>query len=114
MKSQEIIEGNKLVAEFMGHRVIGDVPGWDDETPVMMPIYNIETEHATGYVLDGMKYASSWDWLMPVVQKCLTITDEYERPFYDLQDALIYDTRISTVFDKTIEFIIWYNKREEV
>lgn len=49
MNDQEIIEGNKLIAEFMG---MGEK---------FLPM---DYEHE-----NGVRYHSSWDWLMPVVEK---------------------------------------------
>jgi len=47
MTNEEIIEGNKIIAEFMQHP-----EGYD--------------EHG---VWQKLAYHSSWDWLMPVVEK---------------------------------------------
>ena len=72
--SEEIIEGNKLIAEFMGYNLI--IPSmrrypnnW--KTSYWERNYDIE-KHTTDHVLceeNGLKYHSSWDWLMPVVEK---------------------------------------------
>lgn len=64
MKENEIIEGNKLIAEFdkrlfYGHTI--------DKFGV-----------GTGNALPEMEYHSSWDWLMPVVEKI----SEYRYPEY--------------------------------
>lgn len=55
MSEQEIIEGNKLIAEFM--RVFTDDSQWP---------YHV---HGDSWKLEGLKYHKSWDWLMPVVGK---------------------------------------------
>lgn len=51
------LEGNKLIAEFMGWRYIadGDVMFLNQKTPAK-PI-------------DKLEFHSSWDWLIPVVEK---------------------------------------------
>ncbi len=59
--SKEIIEGNKLIAEFMGKTLYDDKP--------FMPI-SMRT--------DGLEYDSSWSWLMPVVEKI----SDYHYPNY--------------------------------
>jgi hypothetical protein len=48
---QDIIEGNRLIAEFMG---------FYGNPTTKKPITSIEKDS---------KYHSSWDWLMPVVEK---------------------------------------------
>jgi hypothetical protein len=60
MTPQEIIEGNQLLAEFMGYV---------NTTPTD-PDFNIY-ENSSGEMLEAMsvKYHSSWDWLMEVVEK---------------------------------------------
>lgn len=61
-KEIEIVEGNKLIAEFMDG-VFDDKIKSLLVTPVKSPAGN--------YVnwTDKLKYHSSWDWLMPVVEK---------------------------------------------
>jgi hypothetical protein len=98
MEKSEIIKGNKLIAEFMGE-VCGE-----------MTIQNKKGSW------DFTEYHSSWDWLMPVVEKI----DEKCPQHPDFEDA---DTgRPCTIFDATsspwkientyktiIEYIEWYN-----
>lgn len=80
MDSKEVLEGNKLIAEFMGYEQnahtesmfakVEDI--WEDADKVRlsarwMPVY----------------YDSSWDWLIPVVEKISRM--EVERR-YDEQE----------------------------
>lgn len=56
MTTKEINEGNKLIAEFMGGKLIDiyyDIPN------LPLAVYN----------KDCLSYYSSWDWLMPVCIK---------------------------------------------
>ena len=87
MSEQEIIEGNKLIAEFMGYKLI---------TPEMRR--NPEDWYINGkpscywenHLLRGSKkvlcsenslrYHSSWDWLMPVIDK-----------IHDIDEGLVTD-----------------------
>lgn len=58
MNTNEIIEGNKLIAEFMGVYEINGIYGGC----TVNPLKNSMTS-------DKLKYHFSWDWLMPVIEK---------------------------------------------
>lgn len=55
------IENNKLIAEFMG---------WKQCDPNDNTIYANPTNGALHSSDSDMQFHTSWDWLMPVVQKC--------------------------------------------
>jgi len=75
--SKEQIQGNKLIAEFMGHRFTGD--GVKKAYCMYLPdqqYWSFSAWNVEGYPdsLDEkieayFKYHDSWDWLMPVVEK---------------------------------------------
>lgn len=112
----ETIESNKLIAEFMGVNIITIDDIRKNKNPYI--------SSADGHLEDDLKYHSSWNWLMPVVEK---IEDSYE---YDVE-ILQYGTRVlkngvviitnvaDFSFDKKIEhcydvilkFIKEYNKK---
>lgn len=73
---QEIIDGNKLIAEFMGMKEKLDFQLPKTDEGGYYPInkkgeYDL-TEYFTPY--SHLDYHSSWDWLMPVVEKIETLT----------------------------------------
>jgi|TARA_E500000305_G_scaffold94043_1_gene82822 hypothetical protein len=83
---------NKLIAEFMGgQRVLPD----ED-------VYNMPTHNNLCYGVNELQYDTSWDWLMPVVEKI------------ERQNELIGAHILSTDIDKTyhgvVKFIKEYNK----
>ena len=108
-----IEEGNKLIAEFVGAKLT----------------------KGNFYLLDGeilaheadLKYHTSWDWLMPVVEKIesfdhisVDMTKGYCRVFkcYNFEDryrhgnqlAFSSDTpKIQAVWSACVEFIDWFN-----
>ena len=86
------MENNKLIAEFMGSNLNG-LESWQYE--------------------DELKYHTSWDWLMPVAEKCLTtgegkIIYHGSRQYYVINDALI-TCNIEEVYKAVVEFIKQYN-----
>jgi len=84
---------NKLIAEFMGC-----THPFNEVTDATL--YNVS--HGT-FELSELRYDVSWDWLMPVVQKCIRTgdnTDEWDNIF----DALSL-LSINAVYEEVVEFI---------
>ena len=131
MTEQEIIEGNKLIAEFMGHQKYatygyiihedGTYPAVDEHwheqesfrgskgkrfTPSTMMLYISHKD---------LHYDDSWDWLMPVVKKCYRL--QYKQGWKKvncIQHCLtsydfMSDIAIEIVWEEVIKFINWYN-----
>ena len=105
MKTNEIIEDNKLIAEFMGATYI----------TAKQPNPYWENVPDNGQYLDTkrLKYHSSWDWLMPVVEKIQEVVGDNEELFEtDMFESLINTipyANIEDSFKVVIEFIKWYN-----
>ena len=119
MKQEEIIEGNKLIAKFMGHS---------------------QDDHLYGMVIDDkyytytlMKYHSSWDWLMPVVEKINNIGSkssvvlmgslgQYRVQLFHSgrirgqspQGIGVSDSFIEATWFAVVAFITWYNQNKEL
>ena len=55
IQEQQIIEGNKLIAEFMGYYCLNE--------------YARHEQHGSVVNYSEMEYRTSWGWLMPVVEK---------------------------------------------
>ncbi len=117
MKTEEIIEGNKLIAEFMGYKFTAGDCVIDDVRATTMPIS------------DWGKYHSSWNWLMTVVEKIESISDNPCIQFEimicmnvcQIQSEEEIDianvdstTKIKAVWLAVIEFIKWYNKNKTI
>ena len=83
-------ENNKLIAEFMGL------------APNECGVY--QTKRGP-YHLENLSYHLSWDWLMPVVQKCYKIDDE--EGFDNLVDA-VSTLDINGTYQAVVEFINAY------
>ena len=78
------IKENKMIGEFMGmqHTDIG----WYD---------NDETLQLQNNTFDELQYHTSWDWLIPVVQK---IGEDFNVAIYD-------NDGIEKVYKRVVEFI---------
>ena len=89
---------NKLIAEFMG------VVFHDDE--------NQYYDNNGLYIGEELRYHTSWDWLMPVVQK-FSESNKYldEQDEQDLMQTLLYGY-IDDVYRLIVEFIKEYNEYE--
>ena len=85
MTQEEIIEGNKTIAEFM-----------DMQNNPFPP------------EVDELRYHTSWDWLMPVVEKISEVAAGGIT--YDIHQTLAV-ANMEKSYKSIIEFIEWYNNR---
>lgn len=113
MTNKEIFEGNKLIAEFMQWRYSTSFAG-------LLPNHWVKDngETATDYIDTSLKFHSSWDWLMPVVEKCIYMNvpvssnDEGEKLSINIQRQLSY-AKIEPTYISVVEFIKWYNQNNQ-
>jgi len=96
---------NELIAEFMGWESFKEDLWHDPKSPKIMDLY----EHYE------MRWKTSWDWLMPVIQKIdlLNQQDPISLENYDVA-YMPLSTPINEVYEDVIEFIKWYNQLKEV
>ena len=86
-------ENNKLIAEFMGYPNIAN------------------DEDKRDYLEDCVKYHSSWDWLMPVVDKIkiLVMEDDsdelYNSEEWDNITHTLVKIEIKSVYQAVVKFI---------
>lgn len=112
MTTNNIQEGNKLIAEFMGG-ILWRVSRNDNIDRIKMTHTAFPDKMLTCKISE-LRYHSSWDWLMPVVQK---IKEVYNT--LDLEIALFKENEplfnmtifadIQTVWKFCVQFIQWYN-----
>lgn len=92
MSPEEIMEGNRLIAKFMGLpkcRRYHDCGGFQyGSVLIFMP--------------GEMQYFSSWDWLMPVIKKFDIKDDPFE----------MYLSMMDTDIQKTYQVVIKYIKQK--
>ena len=115
----EIIEGNKLIAEFMGAIPL------EESSPLLKLEFGF---HHMVMLPENMKFHSTWDWLMPVVEKIEStekvlyceITNNNCRIAqpYPLKTIEIYNrdgnkSKIEVVWEACVQFIKWHNEKEK-
>lgn len=127
MNKQEILEGNKLIAEFMGFK-------WVKNNPKMIAYIGIEggwsvPTDSTLYEVGGgnqeLYFHSNWNWLMPVVEKvrdsnCMvsirfnkqlnttnTMIACFENKWH--KDINTSGVGIESTYKAIVVFIKWYN-----
>ena len=121
-------EDNKLIAEFMGFTK-------DSENLYLIDDYSLRSdgEHQATYV-NEMKFHSSWEWLMPVVEKieetevngdyasmiikqgsCEIEMFEYRKEQKDGEKLRVFffqGSKIEATYKAVVEFIKWYNENK--
>lgn len=119
-ETDKILEGNKLIAEFMGAFLRdmghGDMV-WDHASYMSPVICKGQYE---------LEYHSSWSWLMPVVEKIESLGDFYigiDRHFCmigriedfgkgkkPILPTVAGISKINATYNQVLNFIHWYNK----
>ena len=128
MEKSEIIEGNKLIAEFKGYFTESDDPECDsstyfcDDKPVnISDNEDCETaadDWARWLRLDEMRFHTSWDWLMPVVGKIKNVDAKFRCKHigafvsweHRFKESLYIG--IDNTYRDVVEFIKWYNENK--
>lgn len=143
MTEKEILDGNILIADFMGWQSYWLHGGKKGNTvcPSMDRLY--------GYILpkgltqktmndepfenvEYLRFHTSWDWLMPVVEKIKNTLSEAEHKCNFEPESALFDyqlfiesghdtirhliiwARISVVYAYVLEFIKWYNENKQL
>ena len=124
MKNNEIINGNKLIAEFMGRKFIPykDNKSVNREFATYSECEDYINENKLkrylpelGWGMGFGKYDTSWDELMPVVDKIhfLRMKDVYRRSNVSVKGDKIFtlyiSAQIESVWLAVVNFIEWYN-----
>jgi len=105
------LEGNKLIAEFMGW-------GKGENYTKKLKFYCVDNEATDQQLPQEMLFTSSWDWLMPVVAKANTIiqgqqlTVNFPSIGKKLQEAILKNN-IIVARQCMVKFIQWYNNQNK-
>jgi hypothetical protein len=92
------MEDNKLIAEFMGMTT--------SENDESMMIFKTPKGNEIIYT-DKLKYHTSWDWLMSVLQKC---RQENQLEYFDKVYYALEECDINLTYKAVVEFIKNQNK----
>lgn len=111
MTQDEINNGNKLIAEFMGYKLNGNIV----KSAPLDPDGFDSWDQLVGYNISQTKYDTSWDWLMPVASKISTVPSKHKggalydgRRFNIVFGLLAYDIKMT--WEGVVEFITDHNK----
>jgi hypothetical protein len=112
----QIIENNKLLAEFMGCYQNNE-GFWGFENTPNHKKWN------TDRFLDCTQYDTDWNWLMQVVQKIeslgywvnritgdVWIQDDYGR---DIIDNTLHQGGIEATYNACVSFVQWHNNQNK-
>lgn len=131
MTNEEIVEGDKLIIKFIGYKYRNSSKVW-----CIYPYDDSSYLRSLGWVkCDDLKFHSSWDWLMPVIEKIekeypvllsiknkistfdntwhickIEFFSEITGNFQIIKEGV---TKIKSVWLAVIEFIKWYNSQKD-
>lgn len=105
-------ENNKLIALFMGIELTKDNKG--NHPLISAPFPPIEC----------FQYHSSWNWLMPVVEKIESLKfwvenrytyvaigkKDHENSIISNSFSSLHNTKIEAIYKTVVQFIKWYNE----
>ena len=123
MDKDYVLNGNKLIADFMEWKPIAcNSPKDNYYIPDGFElIIEEETTHESNWgwfliqqdecSIKDMKFNTSWDWIMPVIYKIKWIENLDDEIYSEIDDALS-NVLIEQVFEEVIEFIKWYNNEK--
>lgn len=142
MTQEQGIEGNKLIAEFVGFKMWWSEGGsydWPEkELEISVPDFLEDEDLEYMYTLDmpfymywgELKFNTSWDWLMPVVEKIeelgyTTVIHGYGKDFTPYLETYCAikegnyrwgygesKSKIEAVWLASVLFIQWYNEQK--
>lgn len=110
------MDSNKLIAEFMGYKFYNNLP--QQRNGYQLP-KNKGTAIYLAYSTSDLQYHTSWDWLMPVVDKIENLGYWVNRNDGDVtisnKSDIIVITPMSSggidmMYKAVVEFIKQYNK----
>ena len=119
---KNIVENNKLIAEFLVNNE-GGLVKLEENIFSTIDEFEIPDDYLT---IKDLKYHKDWNWLMKVVEKIENLSKEGETYMFSITkfsarvtykgsrivDLPIDNTKIEAVYDACVEFIKWYNENK--
>jgi len=117
-----LVENNKLIAEFMGYEIREKGGKLDKYIVWFFPLLNEEKQPNTLF------FHTSWDWLMPVVEKIESFEhiehtvnivyhscdiEDYSLPGNGIAVNETAKTKKEATYNAVVRFIKWYNENYE-
>lgn len=127
---EKLLKNNKLIAEFMKYELgfahYTDQWGYHQCTDAyIIPNFinsnkHVEDEGDNNFLFHQLCFHSSWDWLIPVLNKIYLLNNSldfeseqyktFEEIFSEVTLFEIFQNDISSVYERCIEYINYYNK----
>lgn len=112
----ETLEGNKLIAEFMGWNKMPET--YNNEKGEVVSYGRSQDLYTLSLInyknANEFEYHSSWDWLMPVIKKIENINHDSAVILEEQVKVLLLPiySEINKVWCAVVEFIKWYNENK--
>lgn len=104
----EVIEGNKLIAEFMSYDYSMYKKWIDDEDAKKDRQIEVPLDE------EDLEYHTSWDWLMHVYWKIGSINELSRYPnLRMMRDKHPLFHTVQQFWEQAIDFIKWYNQHSK-
>lgn len=119
MEKTNVLDGNELIAEFMGGKFSISKEGFKYcELPSNLENIINDSSLGSSWISLNFKFHKSWDWLIPVVEKIEKLMNYWDKPNYengytywiDMFRFAFWD--IECLYKSVIEFIKWYNENK--
>lgn len=120
---ENIVENNKLLAEFLGYKIWS----WDNENFYITK--GATPNNETNYNIKRLKFDYDWNWLMEVVEKIeelegfivhinsfstsyVYLKVECNRRFFHHKKYFSKGGKIEATYIACVEFVKWYNQNK--
>lgn len=123
MTIEEILEGNALIAIFMGAEYERKKDPFSDRyiesyifkgSPHNWRCYNDNIKYS--YIVEQTMYHTDWEWIMPVCKEFDNLYKYFKNKEYqkicDELDNTVVCYYIKDIHEQLVKCIKWYNKQE--